>query len=586
MTIKKERLVKLILFVLPILFIWQGLDFSDMGFMLTNALFFAQPGIIQDQGLAYFLTNAMGWLWLKFSSPFGLIGARFGWCVIIWSILWCSNNILRSIMPETRSLLFLIITFLLSLWGTWVSYNDLSALFALLTIFFIIKSQKQFCTKVSYIYMFIGGAFTGLNIFIRLPNLIMLCFAFIPMAAYILSEKRFPHTLIYLRSMFFLLGTASAIALVLVGMKLSGYLPYYLTCLSEIKDLAQTDASHHSIIALLTLFKTDHIYMYSLTFKFLSKILFLSFIFSLIFRNKAKYIILLPLLYFFLKIYIRITSFKDCIYILAGILYSFILIRIYYASFRHNISNLYIFLSALGLFMCVPMGSNNGLYNIVTSSWLMLPLAFDFLFLSLKPVIIENRYLAPVFRFLPNNQASSMAFYMRYLIIFSFIYISINHAWIYTYRDSQDRFSMKYEVNSIKLLNNVYTTYPRATVIHELLNELCQHINKYDYLLTYDVAGTLHYVTGTKPYLYSAWPYLFEPKLFNKKLKKAEQNHTLPIIVKSKATLLNSDWPVSTYLDNEPRYAINRNTLNNFLKKYSYKLIWENSLFQIWLPPS
>ena len=114
MTIKKERLVKLILFVLPILFIWQGLDFSDMGFMLTNALFFAQPGIIQDQGLAYFLTNAMGWLWLKFSSPFGLIGARFGWCVIIWSILWCSNNILRSIMPETRSLLFLIITFLLS----------------------------------------------------------------------------------------------------------------------------------------------------------------------------------------------------------------------------------------------------------------------------------------------------------------------------------------------------------------------------------------------------------------------------------------------------------------------------------------
>ena len=232
------------------------------------------------------------------------------------------------------------------------------------------------------------------------------------------------------------------------------------------------------------------------------------------------------------------------------------------------------------------MGSNNGLYNIVTSSWLMLPLAFDFLLLSLKPVIIENRYLAPVFRFLPNNQASSMVFYMRYLIIFSFIYISINHAWIYTYRDSQDRFSMKYEVNSIKLLNNVYTTYPRATVIHELLNELCQHINKYDYLLTYDVAGTLHYVTGTKPYLYSAWPYLFEPKLFNKKLKKAEQNHTLPIIVKSKATLLNSDWPVSTYLDNEPRYAINRNTLNNFLKKYSYKLIWENSLFQIWLPLS
>lgn len=586
MTIKKEYAVKLILFFLPILFIWQGFDFSDMGFMLTNSLFFDQPGVIQDQGLAYFLTNAIGWLWLKLSSPFGLIGARFGWCVTIWSILWCSNSILRNIMPEIRSLLFLIITFLFSLWGTWISYNDLSALFTLITIFFIIKAQRQSCNKTNFIYFFIGGVFIGANVFIRLPNLIMLGFAFIPVTAYIFSEKKLPPSQIYLSSVCLLFGAVAAIAIILFCMKVSGYLPYYLTCLSEMKALAQNEASHHSLINLLTQFKTDHMYMYSITLNFLSKTLVLSFILSLTFRGKVRYIILLLLLYFFIKIYITTISFRDGIYILAGISYLFILLRIYYASLKHDVFNLYISLSALGLFMCVPIGSNNGLYNIVTSSWIIVPLAFDFLFLLITPSIKESCHLTPTFKFLSNNKVLSMSFYIRYLIILSFAYISINHAWTYTYRDSQNRLSMRYEINSSRPLNHVYTTYQRASVTHELLKELGQYIDKYDYLLTYDVAATLNYITGIKPYLYSAWPYLFEPHLFDNKLKKAENNHSLPIVVKTKATLLNPDWPITTYVDNEPRYVINRNTLNTFLKRHSYNLIWENSIFQIWLPSS
>ena len=43
----KEVILKCILYLLPVLFIWQGLNFTDMGYSLSNALFFDQPGVIQ-----------------------------------------------------------------------------------------------------------------------------------------------------------------------------------------------------------------------------------------------------------------------------------------------------------------------------------------------------------------------------------------------------------------------------------------------------------------------------------------------------------------------------------------------------------
>ena len=98
-SITKGLLLKCVLYFLPVLFIWQGLDFTDMGYSLSNSLFFGQPGIILGQPLAYFLTYFIGWIWLKISEPFGFVCARFGWGAVRGWLFYLSNENLGNLMP-------------------------------------------------------------------------------------------------------------------------------------------------------------------------------------------------------------------------------------------------------------------------------------------------------------------------------------------------------------------------------------------------------------------------------------------------------------------------------------------------------
>ena len=579
----KEVILKCILYLLPVLFIWQGLDFTDMGYSLSNALFFDQPGVIQGQPLAYFLTNFIGWVWLKISGPFGLIGARFGWCVIMWGIFYLSNEILSKIMPGWRSLLFLSLTFLFVRAGAWINYNDLSALFALASLLLVIKGESHDGMPRLF-YVFVAGFIIGLNIFVRIPNILMLSFAFIPVVADVIGRKSLPRKECWASSAVFVCGTIVAAVIVLLLMSAFGYLDYYLDSIAYIKSLADDPNSHHGGLMLITLFVNNHIDVFRATLILGGKIASASFIIVLLPWHSVRYACAVLVAGYFYKRY----GYYSFIYVLAGISYIAVFIKLATAAGKSRREVILIYLSALGLFMCLPLGSSNGIINIVCSSWLMIPLVLNIIYTARLSSIFDSakKYMPQKFNhILQQFHYDTFVMYARNIFIMLFIFICISHAWTYTYRDSAERSTMRYSVNHEKL-RFTYTTSARAKAVQELLDAMEFVTKQYEYMLAYDIGCTLHYLLDIKPYMFETWEFSYEPDLFKEYLNKAELEHPLPIVVKTKETFQSRDWPqkVNPYWNNSERYKHNRAIMDNFLIRYFYVKTWENDVFEVWQP--
>lgn len=583
MKLAKESLLKCILYFLPVLFIWQGLDFTDMGYSLSNALFFDQPGVILGQPLAYFLTNFIGWIWLKISEPFGVVGARFGWCVIMWGIFYLSNKILSQIMPECRSVIFLALTFLLVVWTPWISYNDLSALFALASLFLMLHCESQ--ERISRLcFVPIAGFIIGLSVFVRIPNILMLSFAFIPVVADVVCYKSLPRKTSWIYSAIFICSMIVAIAIVLTLMSVFGYLDYYFNSIAYIKNLASDPNSHHGGSKLLTLFTNNHIDVFKAALIFGVKIACASFTVVLMPWKLVRYACVVLIAGYFYKQY----NYYSYIYVLAGISYIAMFIKLASESGKCNRKVVLTYLSALGLFMCIPLGSNNGIKNTVCSSWLMIPFTLNFIYmLCLSNVHEYTKKYSPqsINGILQRFDYAAFAAHTRNIFLALFIAVSVSHAWMYTYRDSAERLDMKYPIDHEKL-RFIYTTSERAKTIQELLNAMKCLTSQYEYMLVYDSGCTLHYLLEIKPYMFETWEFSYEPDNFKKYLAKAEHEHSLPLIVRTKETLLRRDWPrkMNRYWNNSERYEQNRAMVDNFRDKYFYVKTWENDTFEVWQP--
>lgn len=580
----KELVLKSCLYILPVLFIWQGLDFTDMGFLLSNALFFDQPGVIQDQGLAYFLTNFIGWLWLNLTSPLGLLGAKFGWCVIMWGTFYLSHKLLCELMPSWRAYAYLVVLFMFVVWTPWIAYNDFSALLALLSVCLIVSAEtdgKSFKTSIKL--LFFAGLCSGINVFTRLPNILMVSFALIPVVADAISRCALPSKKSFSKCGLFLLGWFAALVIVLMLMAIFGYFGYFMDTLAFMREMAHDPNGHHSSKLLLYLLKNDHILVFKRVCLFFFPVAVATLPVALIPRKSVRYVAAVVALCLLINFELASRNYRFYIYVMAGICYLVTLIELVLLCKKSKRRETAIYLSALGIFMLVPLGSNVGLHNVICSSWLLVPLVFEFIYNS--PTIVQQLFAVkkPIAKRLVAYLSNCFFIGGRFMIIIPFVLISVQHAWTYTYRDSADRASMIYPIEHSKL-RFIYTTKERAAVVNELLRELDGYVGKYEYLLASDSGTTLHYIYAWKPYLYSAWEMLYEPHQFEAAMRKAEQEHTLPLVVITKETLQTFNWPrlQNPWINNSARYKAGREIVVDFMARNNYSKQWENATFEIW----
>lgn len=622
-----------LLFLLPVLFIFQGLDFTDSGYILvTSRDILKDPANVPAGAYSTFLSMFFNGLWMKLTSPLGLIGARMGIVVVYWAIFSASYFILRDFMPKMQVLSWLLLTFLCTARTFWISYNDITVLLALLSLavlYWGYKFQKNW-------YLFLAGFLCGLNLFSRISNVAMLMFGLLPflMNSFFPDDKKRNSLK---ESLLFYVGWLFACCCMVVAMKATGYWDFFFEGLRAMKDIATDSTSHHSLQLLLSLFVSDHIRVLSLGFlgifllrgislvtaksKIVSLFLlfllgYIAFLFGWIGSNSVLYVsfyfwvaLLLCLIFQVVierkEFFSRVLFFVNSPSPLNGKLFYLNIIITFFAlglsmkylsnkwittldmlfaasylllllflteAFKRKGKNLFfVLMAAFLLFFTVPLGSNDGIQNALYGLWLALPLGLNWLWDH------SSSYFTGQF------QRKSVHWLGLIAAVF-LLMMGGASSFLYTYRDTADRLAMSYQIEHPKL-RHIFTTRQRAEVVESLLEIAKDYIKPGDYVLGYHTIPLFYYLTDTRPYLYNSWPLLSSPAQLSKLLQRALiERPTLPIVVRSKYSLQNSEWPIEHYINETDDYQKNIELLETFLTQRCYKKVWENEYFEILVP--
>lgn len=601
-----------VLALYPLLFLAQGIDFTDMGFNLSNQwLLLEDPGSYVH-GHLFYLSNLLGGVWLAVSRPLGLLGAKLGWALIIYLTLFVSFRTLEQSGPRAGLLTGLVIALPWNtrIGTTWVSYNSLTALFFTLAAFFLLRGL----TRDRPGALVAAGALLGAAPFVRFPNVLALALvAVIPLYAH-LSRRTGRWALNACGR--FMLGAAGGAAAVLLLMLALGHLPLYLDSLSARFAASVNDSSYdYSAGKLLEQLLQDYRQLLrvtaialpvlllgarALTHQWYWQLAGLAAVALLWYvwlgsplLGPQWFIIELLLLIAALALMVRMRRGADesalsavpwvcgtfvlivlgyhftriqwawlvpgCLYVALGLRYW----RVTGAEDR------LVTLVAAMILAITPLGSGNGMINAIFGMWLAIPLVFAFL-------LDEARAAAP------------RPWFRRVAIVVctvggaSMLLTALDNARVAAYRDSSDRTRMTARIDD-PFLRGVLTTPERALVVEELMGELPKHVAPGDPLLLHGDCALLHLLSRTRPVLGSSWTGVYNARMFNEKLLGFERSESpLPVVLLSKGSCRAREWPVRNGITRTG--AQTRRDLMAFMARHGYRLLWQNAFFEIWSP--
>ncbi|MGB9595421.1 MAG: hypothetical protein ACPL7B_03990 [Candidatus Poribacteria bacterium] len=106
-----SKIITAIIIIFPLLFIWQGLDFTDTGYYLTNyQQMFNDPETVK-YSFVIWLTNIIGSCWIKvFGDLLGLLGLNIAGVLVLYLTIFLSYLILKPYMDQKVLLLGLLLT--------------------------------------------------------------------------------------------------------------------------------------------------------------------------------------------------------------------------------------------------------------------------------------------------------------------------------------------------------------------------------------------------------------------------------------------------------------------------------------------
>lgn len=560
-------------FVWSMLFVWQGLDFMDMGYWLTGyQQFYVHPEV----GWALcWLTNFFGY-WVGTALGGGVLAYKLGYVVVITASAIISYQLLASQFGQSRSLaamVLLTVCFTRGVCGNWVGYNELTALFylagAALLYFGLIGNRK--------LLVMLAGVVFGANVFIRFPNLLgMSLVAAIWFQAWV---YRWSLRDFLVWSFLFLGGFTLGMALIFGLIVLHGHETIYLHAIHATFGEAVGANSPHSGSGLIRHFISDQVNAYAMG---LSVLFIGGGIANWVSNQKkllATFFIVASALVLFYVNYVG----GRWIWSVPGICY-IALLSIIFLNLRSN-TNLALLALIAGIILVVtPLGSANGIVNSVYGMWLALPLTLMSLWktcgrtflLRFKAGSNEYEYSG---KFAVEESGLRV---ITLILILSLLLQLLSSAWRHTYLDSNNRFSMTHSIANSHLVGT-YTTAERAKVVNELLLAMSRFAKPGDEVLAYNGIPILFFLTDTHPWLGISWPDLESDEKISILIEKKENTKTkLPLIVRATASTYASSWPdsskllVSLWYPNDPHRAF-----ADFESRHGYVVVWSNDFFEI-----
>ncbi|WP_179352769.1 hypothetical protein [Winogradskyella vidalii] len=566
------KITLVIVVLLQILLAFQGFDVCDDGFVLTfYQQIFSNPESVEYNFL-YWFSGFVGGLWYLLYEDGGILWFRLLGVIVNTSTFYLSYKLLRQYVKKEFLLLALVMVLFVNDFGFLTFYhNYLTALMAILIIYVLHHSVLK---HNSFLYI-LSGVLLSVNVFTRIPNLVLFSLILvIPYAYYLRKEP----ILKAIKPMLYMgIGSVIGFLLVYVLLSLLGQLEIMKNALFTINDLGNTADSSHN-------FKSVFIAPY---FNYIS-----------IAKETVKLVLLVLALYLLNRFTPKNKSVLGVLFLLAiGLfvfwfntgniypIYSLCLIGSVSALFMKKIKHEVKLLGCLSFLtlITISLGTGGGIKNSgFMGIWIGLPLFFY----VISTLDFQNlKYLS----YLQNNKGSKMQVHLfLYAIAAAFLVLQTYNISQQAYFDMGSRFEKKETINS-PLARGIYTTERRADIINELLFNLDKYVEPDDYLMVYDKIPMLHFLTETKPFMYNPWVWIYDYNSFEKKLVKAETEiPVLPIVVKQKfETIYKFSEPIPDYMstqkENSDFHSNERNAIMNaFLNRNNYKVVWSNAYFDIY----
>ena len=554
------------IFTWSALFVWQGLDFTDMGFLLsTYQQFYSAP-----ETNTYFLIN---WLtvfighWM--GEPFGgsVIVYKLGASVIlavtgVVTYLGLSAELGRRWMLAV--FIFVAFLFITKASGNWINYNKLTGLFYVLggvLLFLGLRHERR-------AWVLIAGAVLGANLFIRFPNILGIGLVFAVVLHGLLHRWDWRRLLGWSAS--FLLGWVLGIgAITLLIVAHGGHIDHSLKGVHGAIAMATNEDSHHSGSLLLKLFFRDHVYALVLG----TMIVVAGIHILRVTVTRPRPVRTASVLVSALILALAFHPLNSWIWAVPGLLYIGLL-WVAWQEWRARPALVVLTFIAFAVLVIAPLGSNNGIRNAVYGCWLALPLLLTWLWQ-------RTALSLPALPLVPSPAAGRLGAGTLALAFASF---SLVTAWFYSYRDSSNRLELTQPIDH-PLLQGTYTTEPRARVVSELLAELPNWVQPGDTILAYPDLPTVHYLTETTTWLQNPWPILQRGPALTARLSDNSINpQTLPVVVRSIGATRNFTWPIDSPRNETPDREAAWQAFDRFVRRHPYERVWANGFFEIFVP--
>ncbi len=538
-----------------LLFVWQGLDFTDMGFLLTKYQQFYS--MLPD---ASWLTCFIGH-WFGASFGGSVLAYKIAATMVVSLTAMVTYAGLATLFGLTRILaafVFLACVFISKAYGNWIDYNNLTALFYVVgavLLFMGLSRQRRY-------WVLLSGAVLAANLFVRFPNILGLGLV-TAVAAHAWLQRWSWRQAIAWSGVFFA-GWALGVAAILALILLHGHGVDYVDGLNAILGLATDDSSHHSGSLLLKLFIRDHLRAFVLALL----VVVAGVIVIRYTIHQGRWVRVIVVAVCAIGLAVAFAYSESWQWALPGLLYLG-LAWIAWQEKERNSPLTLMALIALAVLVIAPLGSGNGIRNAVYGSWIALPLVLTWLWRTTSGKLLP---------FVDASEAGRLA---ALTLALSIAVNALWTAWHYTYRDSPDRWSMTYTI-SHPLLRGVYTTEARAKVVGELLTVLPTWVKPGDDLLAYPDLPTIHFLTQSRPWLGNPWPMLDRKNKTEKHLEQKRQAHSaLPVIVRSIGITHNRTWPLDAQRNESPEREETWQVFDRFVEQNSYQPVWRNAFFEI-----
>jgi hypothetical protein len=582
------RVFFFLLFLYQVIFIFQGVDLSDEGFYATfYQQIYKNPEATQYNFMFWF-SGIVGGAFDYVFSGLGILGLRFAGVLVTTSTIIITYNLLKKYLnPGHLKLGLLLVVLFINNNLKEIHYNDLSALFNMLTIVHLLTGLKENKPRK----LFLAGLFVSLCTFTRLPNILSLGLGI--GIFYYGYHKKTKFTVQLGQALSFGAGFIVTSAILIGFMKMIGHWDIFIGSIKLLSKMGK--GGEESFYGPMVLIK-NFLGTYSSAIKYTLFILFLIGVLSVIANVFSKlsfykkwmgavvgYIIVLG---------IAVLIFKGKIdndvvlYFFSGLI-MITTFLIFFSPVGIDIK----FLSLAGCYILLtyPFSSSASLFTVGKYSlWLSLPIAIDYLFnfRSISKLSFAGRSinLPPLLSF-RENTLKGIRTCMALACVFACLYFS----YYYPFFDKHERTAMHYSLHN-KYMKGIYTTKERSAVLNELLDESPKYIKPGDYVLAYHSIPMYHYWTETVPYLHNSMPWFYEAAILKEELDSSfAEKKILPVVVQQlKKTVGNAgNWPdppafydSAWHKRNEPRDKV----LNEFLTEHNYKEVWKNEVFKIWVP--